>query len=561
MAGFDLAALKDRASDLNAGFTKGQKALMIGATVAVIVGVFAFTRMAGQEDYATLYADMEPSDAAAVTERLDSDGTPYELTDGGTTVKVPRDVLYETRLQLSADGIAAGSQDGWSILDDQGITASEFSQRVGYQRALEGELARTIRSIDGVEAATVHLALPKDTAFALDDTEASASVLVTTMPGVEIDTVQVQAIVNLVASSVDKLDPADVTVADSSGMVLAAPGQRSLDAVGTDVNMRQAAAFEQQVQNELTTMLTSVIGPNNAVVRVTAELDFDEASLTRETYDNPVTDPAGEPLPIQESERTETYTGEAGQTAGILGPEGEATQGGGGAGTEYELDESNRTNAVNREVESIERAPGNIERMSVAVILDEDSTSPEMVDQIEAIISAGADIRADRGDSLAVTRMPFDTSVTDDIADEMEAADAAAADAARNELYRTIALGVIVALVLLVAWWKMRRAAKRRAALRAELAPRQIAQAVPAGLTVGEATGYIDATDSADGALSAARERAELDRLDELVASTPAPSNASMKVATEVADMIDNQPEEVAQLLRSWLGDRRAGAR
>jgi flagellar M-ring protein FliF len=550
MAGFDLGALKERASDLNAGFTKGQKALMVGATAAVVVGIFAFTRMAGGEEYVTLYADMEPADAAAVTESLDSDGIPYELTDGGTTVEVPRDVLYETRLQLSADGIAAGSQDGWSILDEQGITASEFSQRVGYQRALEGELARTIRSIEGVEAATVHLALPKDTAFALDDTEASASVLVTTLPGVEVETVQVQAIVNLVASSVDKLEPEDVTVADSSGMVLAAPGQRSLDAVGTDVNMRQATAFEDQVREELTTMLASVVGPNNAVVRVTADMNFDESSLTSETYSNPVTDPAGDPVPLQESERTETYTGEGGQTAGILGPEAEATAAGTGAGTEYNLDEAERTNAVNREVESIERAPGTIERMSVAVILDEDATTPEMVGQIEAIVAAGADIRTDRGDSLAVSRLPFDTSLSDTLADEVLAADAAADAAAKSDLYRTIALGVIVAIVLLVAWWKARRAAKRRATLRAELAPR----AIPAGLTVGQATNIIDATDGA-------ADMAQLDRLDELVAAAPPAISPAAQVATEVADMIDNQPEEVAQLLRSWLGDRRAGAR
>lgn len=555
MAGFDLAALKERAADLNAGFTKAQKALMAGAVVLVLVGVVAFTRMAGGQDYATLFADLEPGDAAAVTERLDSDGISYELADGGSTVKVPRDVLYETRLQLSADGIGTGSQEGWSILDGQGITASEFSQRVGYQRALEGELARTIRSIDGVEGATVHLALPKDTAFALDDTEASASVLITTRPGFQIDHMQVQSIVNLVASSVDKLDPDDVTVADSTGRMLSAAGQGTLDGIGTDLNMRQAVAFEEQVRNELTSMLTSVVGPNNAVVRVSAELDFDEAEVTRETYSNPTTDPAGTPLPLQESERNETYTGGAPGTAGILGPEGEAGQGTTGA-TDYSLDESERTNAVNREVESIRRAPGTIERISVAVIIDEDSTTPAMVDQIEALVTAGADIRVDRGDSLAVTRMPFDTSLQDQVAEEMEAADAAAAASARNELYRTVALAVVVAIVLLVAWWKMRRAAKRRAALRAELAPRPM-PAIQSGLTVGEASGLIDATDEALGADGRA---AQLDHLDGLLAATPQLS-PSARMATDVAEMIDNQPEEVAQLLRSWLGDRRAGAR
>src|SRR5690606_8735629 len=220
------------------------------------------------------------------TERLDSDGVSYELADAGSTVKVPRDELYDVRMQLSADGLPSGGSAGWSVLDDQGITASEFSQRVGFQRALEGELARTIRSIDAVEAATVHLALPRDTAFALDERNASASVLVRTRPGATLDGGQVQAIVNLVASSVDRLEPDAVTVADASGLVLAAPGQRSVDYAGNDMNMRQARAFEQSVATEIQAMLTSVVGLGRAVVNVTAELDFDEQTVTRELYED-----------------------------------------------------------------------------------------------------------------------------------------------------------------------------------------------------------------------------------------------------------------------------------
>ena len=561
MTGFDLAALKDRASTMSAGFTTGQKVLMGAAAVAVVVALFAFTKLAGGEEYAILYADLEPGDAAAVTERLDSEGVSYELTDGGSTVMVPRGVLYETRMQLSADGIGSGGQSGWSILDDQGITASEFSQRVGYQRALEGELSRTIRSIEGVESATVHLALPRDTAFALDDSEASASVMVATAGSTALDGGQVQAIVNLVASSVDRLDPDDITVADSTGVVLAAPGMRSIDGAGNDANRRQAATFEREVESELRAMLASVVGPNKAVVTVSAELDFDESTITRETYSEPVTDPAGEPLPLQESTRTETYTGEATGDAGILGPEGEAGQGG-GEGTEYSLDEGDRSYAINREVESINRAPGTIEHMSVAVLVDETSTTPAMIEQIEALVAAGADIRADRGDTLAVSRLPFDTSIQDQMEDELVEADAAAAAEARNQLYQTIALAVVVVVVLPVAWLKMRKAAKRRAEIAAQLVPRAIepaAPVVPAGMTIGEATSAIGGT--AGGGIGDRDAQIDLARLNELVGAGAVPASPAARVATEVADMIDNQPEEVAQLLRGWLGDRRGGAR
>lgn len=555
MAGFDLAALKERAATVNAGFTRGQKALMVGGTLAVVVGLMAFTRLAGGEEYATLYADLEPADAAAVTERLDADGVAYEIADGGSTIRVPRDVLYETRMQLSADGVATSSQAGWSILDGQGITASEFSQQVGYQRALEGELARTIRSIEGVESATVHLALPRDTAFALDDVDASASVMVATRPGTTLDAMQVQAIVNLVASSVDNLEPGAITVADSTGMVLAAPGQRSLDYAGNDMNMRQAAAFEERVGAELEAMLAPVVGPGNAVVTVSAELDFDESTITRETYSQPLTDPAGNPLPLTESTRTETYTGEATGATGILGSEtgGETA---GGAGTEYSLDEVDRSNAVDREVESINRAPGAITRLGVAVLVDESAITPQMLAQIEELVTAGADIRADRGDTLAVSALPFDTSVQEAMADEMAAADEAAATQARNDLYQTIGLGVLVALVVLVGWLKARKAAKRRR-LAAELQPRALepAHLVPAGLTVGEATAAIAVVD--DDRPSAL----DVERVNDLLGRHSMPDTPAVRVATEVADMIDNQPEEVAQLLRGWLGDRRATVR
>jgi flagellar M-ring protein FliF len=311
--------MKERAASLNAAYTKGQKALMVGAVVAVFAGVLVFTRLAGEGDYAALYTNLEPSDAAAVTERLSPTACPTGSRTPAPPSQVPRGQLYETRMRLSADGLPSGGSAGWSILDDQGITASEFNQRVGYQRALEGELARTIRSIDAVDSATVHLALPRDTAFALNDREASASVLVRTRPGAALDGGQVQAIVNLVASSVDRLDPGQVTVADATGMVLAAPGQRSVDYAGNDMNMRQARAFEQSVAGEIQAMLTSVVGPGKAVVNVTAELDFDEQTVTRELYEDVVGEEGGR-VSLEERNRNEEYTGPGQAATGSSAP-------------------------------------------------------------------------------------------------------------------------------------------------------------------------------------------------------------------------------------------------
>jgi flagellar M-ring protein FliF len=571
MAGFDLVRFKERATELSAGYTKGQKALAVGAVVAVFVGIFVFTRLAGDTEYAALYTNLEPADAAAVTERLAADGVSYKLADAGTTVQVPRRELYETRMRLSADGLPTGGSAGWSILDGQGITTSEFSQRVGYQRALEGELARTIRSLDPVESATVHLALPRETAFALEDREASASVLVRTRPGAQLDGGQVQAIVNLVASSVDRLDPANVTVADANGTVLAAPGQRTVDYMGNDMNMRQTQAFEQSVARELEAMLTSVVGPGRAVVRVTAELDFDEQTVTRELYEDvrgePTTGEEGEVLPgdrvsLSETIRNEEYTGPGSTPTGVLGPEGEAGQGL-TEGTQYRLDETNVVYGVNRTIEATNRAPGKVSRMSVAVLIDEASSTPEMVAQIEEVVAAGADIRPDRGDVIAVSRLPFDTSVTDRMLADLEEADAAAAAEARMQLYQTAAMVVVILIVLAIGYRSLRKAAKRRAALAQSIEMRAIERSVTEALTPAQLAEY-EARRLAEGL--------DLVKIDELVGGigTPGPAPApapvgvvggAPSVAQEVAEMIDNQPEEVAQLLRGWLGDRRGGSR
>lgn len=569
MAGFDLVRFKERASELNAGYTKGQKALMAGAVIAVIVGVMVFTRLAGESEYAALYTNLEPVDAAAVTERLSADGISYKLADAGSTVQVPRSELYETRMRLSADGLPSGGSAGWSILDGQGITASEFSQRVGYQRALEGELARTIRSIDAVESATVHLALPRETAFALNDREASASVLVRTRPGTQLDGGQVQAIVNLVASSVDRLEPTAVTVADANGVVLAAPGQRTVDYMGNDMNMRQARAFEQSVADELQAMLTSVVGPGKAVVSVTAELDFDEQTVTRELYEDvrgePGTDEEGQVTPgdrvsLSETIRNEEYTGPGSAPTGVLGPEGEPA-GGDTPGAEYRLDETNVVYGVNRTIEATNRAPGKVSRMSVAVLIDENASSPEMVDQIEQVVAAGADIRPERGDVVAVSRLPFDTSVTDQMLADLEEAEADAAAQARMQLYQTVALVVVILLVLALGYRSIRKAAKRRAALADSIEMRAIERSVTETLTPEELAEYQSRRDTDAGL--------DLVKLDELIGGvgTPAPApvvvaeEVTPTIAHEVAEMIDNQPEEVAQLLRGWLGDRRGATR
>lgn len=559
MAGFDVKSLKERAQTLSEGFTTKQKALIGGGTALAVIALLMFVRVANATEYATLYASISGEDAAAVVETLEGEGIPYRLSNGGATIAVPQDKLYKTRILMSAKPLPSqGGGEGWQNLDGMGITASDFSQQVGYQRALEAELAKTIRSIDGVEVATVHLALPRRTAFALQDAKASASVMIKTNGIGSLDPMQVQAIVNLVSSSVEKLDPADVTVADSTGVVLAAPGVRSGVGGSGDMNMRQAAEFESRIEKEITAMLGSVVGANHAVVRVSSELNFDEASVTKETYSNPreTADTEGEQpqLVLNDDVRTEKYTGETPMVGGILDLDGGQGGTSSGENRSYDLDEAARQYALNREVELINRAPGKIERMSVAVIVDSATTTPAMLEQIEDVVAVAAGIITDRGDTVVVSRMAFDTSAAEALEEEMAAAEAKASSQSQRELMQTLAMAAVVLLIVGVAWRNTAKARKRNR-LAQSAGPEQLANYETVGLTVGDAAAGAGSNDDEFAPLDA-------DELSELVGGlhhTPPPE--AVRVATEVADMIDNQPEEVAQLLRGWMTEPRGGRR
>src|SRR5438477_6145355 len=171
--------------------------------------------------YSVLFTGLDAKAASSVVDKLKADGVPYKLDNQGSAVLVPATKVYDLRLSLSAAGLPKGGTVGYELLDKQGLTTSEFTQKVDYQRAVEGELARTLMALDGVENASVHLAVPQDTLFTDNKQPTRASVLLKTSTDLSDDAVQ--SIVNLVASSVPNLNPNDVTVADTAGRVLSSP--------------------------------------------------------------------------------------------------------------------------------------------------------------------------------------------------------------------------------------------------------------------------------------------------------------------------------------------------
>jgi flagellar M-ring protein FliF len=550
MATFDVTTARRKATAVWSGFTSGQKTTLGLAIAAVVIGGYFFTKWAAQPTWTPLYGNLSATDASSVTSELAGKGVQYKLSDGGSTVMVPQAQVYQLRLDMSAKGLPTGGSQGYALLDKQGITTSEFRQRVDYQRALEGELARTIGAIDGVAGADVHLVIPADDVFADDSRQPSASVLLRpTSQGKKFSSDQVRAIVNLVAGSVEGLVPEAVTVADSGGHVLSAPGDGGLDASG-DAQASQARTFEDGLARSIEEMLSPVTGAGGSVVRVRADLDFDERSTTTERFDEPA---AGQTSPlITESTSNETFAGPgaSGAAGGVLGQDGTPAAGAASTANNYEKTQAERSFAVGKVTEQVKSAPGKVSRLSVAVLLDDKVKVPPA--EITNLVNAAAGIDTQRGDQVSVQAMAFDRSATEAAAKEEKAAAAAQSKAQLMNLVRTVGVLLIVLVALFLAWRSAKKAGVTRYPVPGVLSAGPVsADALHAALTAIGA-----------GQTSAAAAPGTATNVDAVEPGerflSPALPSATSAVNDELAELIDRQPDEVASILRGWLADRRA---
>jgi flagellar M-ring protein FliF len=519
-------------------FTPGQKAMSVIAVIALAAGGYFFSTWVSQPTYTPLFSNLAPADASAIVDKLTAEGVPYQLSNGGQTIMVPQDQVYAERIKLSGQGLPAQADTGYALLDKQGVMTSDFMQQVGYQRALEGELNKTIKSISGVQAAAVHLAIPTKDVFADSQQKPTASVLVQTASSAKLSSAQAQAIVHLVSSSVPGLDASKVTVVGADGKVLSTD-----DAAGAsgaaDARSQQTQAFEQRMGGSLQKMLDQVVGPGHAAVQVTADLDYDQTETKTQKY---IADPSTPPL--AESKKTEIYNGNGGVGPGVLGPDNiQVPVGAGNPSSGYSSQSDTRNNAVGMVTESRKSAPGSVRRLSVAVMLDSATAKGVNEAQIQQLVSSAVGLDANRGDSIAVSTVPFDTSAANVNAGAL--ADAKKAEQ-QAQLYSMLKTGAVVGAILLlgfIAWFRSRRRNKGLRALQAE----------------------IERTNTERLALEAANARAALeaeaggDARLALMPGGPDEEAAAEREARqqEITSLVEQQPEEVAQVLRGWLADRR----
>jgi len=523
---------------MTAGFTSGQKAMMSLAFVGVFVGLWLLSHWAPRAELAPLYTNLATSDAAAVTEELDSAGVKYELTDGGRSILVARDSVYKVRLQMSSQGLPEGGSPGYSLLDKQGITSTQFQQRVAFQRALEGELGRTISDLNAVDAASIHLVIPKDNLFVGDSIKSSASVLVKTKETLSAE--QVQAIVNLVAGSVEGLKADDVTVTDQSGLVLAAPGQSPMDRSAAGGGTSKTHEYESRLASDLEKMLVAAVGPDKAVVTVAAVMDWDSTSKVTEVY-TPSAVPAGSPqLGSSESTVTETYsTNSPTGSSGVLGGNASPTSSVPSATSNYSKTDIKREYVYDSSRISTDKVGGVVERLNVAVLLDEATVTDSQAKTIESLVTAASGLDTTRGDTLAVSRLKFDTTIKDAIA--AQAAALTVDPAGSAGMIQMGVVGGLVLLIVLVAGLQLWRGRRR-------IEPEQLDLSELTRRLVAPTSGSIDSLGSIAGIASDGNHNAGGD-----------PSGAHP--GDDLRILVDQQPDEVARLLRTWLADRRVAAR
>lgn len=400
------------------GLTLRQRVLLGGGSAAVVLMLWIFVRLFASADMAPLYTGLSSADAQGIVQRLASDNVPYTISPDGGTVLVPASKLDQVRLEMSQQGPPQSGRLGFELFDKPNWSGSDFSEKVNYQRALEGELERTIETIDDVQAARVHIVLPHDSLFTDEDRAGKAAVVLKLRGGARIPEAVVAGISRLVSSAVDNLPVENVTVVDAdTGAPLQA---RSAQGGGSG-----SSTLEADLTQRLIDTLSPIVGQGRVKASVTVERDPTSGDSTQEIYD-----PNGSV--VLSSDISQEQGGNA-SPAGVPGtasnvPRASGAQAAAASASSTNdaaaLRTENKTFAVGRTVRHLTEPAGRIKRMTVAVLVDDavETTelggkkeeahrkrTPDELKQIQEVAAAAVGLDTTRGDQIAVQNFPFQT--------------------------------------------------------------------------------------------------------------------------------------------------------
>lgn len=412
-----------------------QKILGVVVIAVVIGGLLSLTTATKEGSYKVLFSGLNQEDAGEVIAKLKEQRIPYKLSENGAAIMVPATQVYEVRLSLAGEGLPRGGGVGFEIFNQTGFGQTDFVQRLNYQRALQGELARTIRNFQQVIEARVHIATPKESVFIEDEKPPTASISVKLRGREKLSQHEIQSIVNLVASAVPGLSADNITLVDTSGRLLYRK-QADGDGMLTGNQLEYQIKIEDSLRQKVETMLEEVVGVNRARARVTAEIDFNKVEKTEESFD-----PEAQVV-RSEQMLTENDPNSGAVSQGIPGVKGElatfAEEGGeGSVGGRYNRNNVTRNYEISKQTRHILDKGGAVKRLSIAVMVDgsyEKSVdkdgkaslkylprTPEEMKNLEKLVRNAIGYNEERGDQVELASLPFAlSSVPEPEPDSME---------------------------------------------------------------------------------------------------------------------------------------------
>ena len=410
--------------------SQGKKVAALSLVALALASLLVMSLWLKAPDYQLLYANLSQEDAGAIVEKLKNQKIPYEVSNGGRTIRVASDMIHETRLQLAGEGLPEGSDVGLEMFEDTPLGMTDFIQKINFQRALQGELTRTIKTLDAVAQVRVHLVIPKDNLFRKQKPKGKASITLKLKSGKSLSEGQIQGIVHLVSASVGSIEASNVVIVDVNGNLLSGGKEPSEGAMMSTSNFKHKLRVQKELQAKIIKMLEDALGSGKVIAKISTDLDFEQVERTEEIFD------PDSQVVRSENQISESSVGSIppGGIPGVqaLVPSGEDS--GSGAGQAAQRNKSNAVfnYEINKEVRRISKPVGEITKLSVAVMIDgtmagdpaeyQPRTPEEMAKYLQMVQSAvGFD--AERGDVVQVENIQFDHSQLDKEKAEMESAE------------------------------------------------------------------------------------------------------------------------------------------
>ncbi|MDI6687260.1 MAG: flagellar basal-body MS-ring/collar protein FliF [Desulfobacterales bacterium] len=379
--------------------------------VITLISIGAFVVFVNQKEYKTLFSRLSTEDAGEIVAVLQEKKIPYKVSSAGDSILIPAEYVSELRLSLAASGLPKGGGVGFEIFDNKNFGVTDFVQQLNYQRALQGELSRTINGLDEIQHSRVHIVIPQKSLFAEKQAKPTASVIIKIKTGCKLRASQIEGIASLVAGSVEGLSPEEVMIVDSGGNILSAVRSGSQLSRRTDSQIEFQRNIEKGLGNRIQSMLEKVVGQGKVVARVSAVLDFRVMEKTEESYD------PEEPVVRSLHRRSEKSSAPVSGGESIAGSSsGRSTK---SYGTDHEKTDETVNYEINRVVSKTVMPVGEVEKLSIAVLVDGvynkndkgveefQSRSKKEIENMEDLVKGSIGFDAKRGDQIVVTSIPF----------------------------------------------------------------------------------------------------------------------------------------------------------